>query len=432
MAAITARRRRIGPDESSAVRRHRPDYRLALFMGLIMMIGLVVMFAIGPQRARVLNTLNGADISDSYFFTRQAINLTVAVVVFAIASFISFEWVQKHSGKLLLVAIGSCLLLAFADLIGWGIAQETLGATRWFNFGFVSMQPSEFLKFGLLVFLAVFLGKRMKDGEQNDLHKTLIPFGVVAVAAITLVVIFQKDMGTGIALVAIMFTMLFAAQVRLKTLGIILAGLVVMMLLLIATAPHRMARMMTFAAGDDISVADAGGYHIANAKIAIGSGGMFGAGIGNSVQATGYLPEAINDSVFAIMGETFGFIGLVVVVLLFGALLLRLAHLVDRLPDYRMRLLAAGVFGWLASHVFINIAAMIGLAPLTGITLPLLSYGGTSMVFIAAALGLAFQVSRYTSHQSSSKLRETRYANPSSRRRVGRSRYASSSSSTRA
>ena len=181
---------------------------------------------------------------------------------------------------------------------------------------------------------------------------------------------------------------------------------------------------MTFVSGDSASsMANDANYHINHAKIAIGSGGLMGVGIGNSVQATGYLPEAINDSVFAIMGETFGFIGLVVILLLFLALLLRLLRMADHLPDTWMKLVVAGVFGWLASHVILNVAAMIGVFPLTGITLPLLSFGGTSMIFIAAALGLAFQLSRYTTHQAATK--ESHYENSRSRRGVGRTRYAS-------
>ena len=133
----------------------------------------------------------------------------------------------------------------------------------------------------------------------------------------------------------------------------------------------------------------------------IGSGGLLGLGIGKSVQATGYLPEAINDSIFAVMGETFGFLGLMAILALFTALLLSILRVSARLPDMRLRLAAAGVFGWVASHVIMNIAAMTGVAPLTGIPLPLLSYGGTSMMFIAAALGLVFQISRYYSDRKS-------------------------------
>jgi cell division protein FtsW len=175
--------------------------------------------------------------------------------------------------------------------------------------------------------------------------------------------------------------------------------------------------------GDNTTTDDAGAYHIQHAKIAIGSGGLFGVGIGNSVQATGYLPEAINDSVFAIMGETFGFIGLLALMAVFVALLLRLLKVMDHLVDIRLKLLVAGVFGWFGAHVILNIAAMIGIFPLTGITLPLLSFGGTSMIFITAALGLTFQLSRYTIHTS--RLKESTHEDSRSGRRVGRTRYAS-------
>jgi cell division protein FtsW (lipid II flippase) len=130
------------------------------------------------------------------------------------------------------------------------------------------------------------------------------------------------------------------------------------------------------------------------------------------------------------MGETFGFVGLTVILVLFTALLMRLLLIVDHLPDMWMKLVAAGVFGWLAAHVFLNVAAMIGVAPLTGITLPLLSFGGTSMIFIAGALGLAFQLSAYTVHNVQGK--EGRYENTSSRRGLGRPRYAGRRSFTRA
>jgi len=198
---------------------------------------------------------------------------------------------------------------------------------------------------------------------------------------------------------------------------------------LIFSAGHRIDRVTTFFQGDNTFVDDPGSYHIQHAKIAIGTGGLRGVGIGNSVQATGYLPEAINDSVFAILGETFGFVGLTAILTLFTVLLLRLLKVMDYLVDTRLKLLVAGVFGWFGSHVMLNVAAMIGLVPLTGITLPLLSFGGTSMIFITAALGLVFQLSRYTVH--SLKTKETSYEGSSSRRGVGRTRYTRSGGSPR-
>jgi cell division protein FtsW len=128
--------------------------------------------------------------------------------------------------------------------------------------------------------------------------------------------------------------------------------------------------------------------------------------------------------VFAIIGEIFGLVGVTIIIGLFTALLLRILRISDHLPDMSMRLVVAGIFGWLAAHIVLNIASMIGLVPLTGITLPLLSFGGTSMVFIAGALGLVYQLSQYTSHESLA-LKEASNENSSSRRGVGGSRYSS-------
>jgi cell division protein FtsW len=152
---------------------------------------------------------------------------------------------------------------------------------------------------------------------------------------------------------------------------------------------------------------------------------LFGVGIGNSVQATVYLPEAVNDSVFAIMGETFGFVGLITILGLFFALLIRVLRVASHIENPTSRILAAGVFGWLAVHVIMNVAAMIGLIPLTGITLPLLSFGGTSMIFISLILGLIFSLSRWTSFREFDDFKEDKNENSGSRRRVGRSRYSS-------
>jgi cell division protein FtsW len=180
---------------------------------------------------------------------------------------------------------------------------------------------------------------------------------------------------------------------------------------------------MTFLSGDTSNTEDSGSYHVAHAKMAIGTGGLMGVGIGNSVQATGYLPESINDSIFAIMGETFGFVGLVSVVVLFVILLLRLLNTAYFLHDKTGQILTAGVFGWVAAHVIMNIAAMTGLMPLTGITLPLLSYGGTSMLFIAFSLGLVYQLSSYTAHAPAKEEGESD-ENINSRRRFGRTHHA--------
>jgi cell division protein FtsW len=434
MRVVDQLKERAGEAAQVVVRRHRPDYQIALYMGLLMLLGLIIMYAIGPQRANVLNNAYNTDYySSTYFFIKQTTSLLLALGAFVALAAVPFTWIKKNAGKLLVAGLAACALLVVAgDMLHSGIAQCSLGACRWYNLGvFGSLQPAEFLKFGLLAFTAGFLGMRVQQGLVNDFHRTLVPLGVLVLVAVIFVIGIQKDMGTGISMLAIMASMMFVGGVS-KKIGLALVGAMLLLgVLMIIIAPHRVERVMTFLSGDASSSTDINdaNYHITHAKIAIGSGGLLGVGIGNSVQATGYLPEAINDSVFAIMGETFGFVGLAVILALFTALLLRLLKVTDHLTNIWMKLAVAGVFGWLAAHVILNVGAMIGVIPLTGITLPLLSFGGTSMIFIAGALGLAFQLSRYTIHGSVNKEKE--YENLGSRRGVGRPRYASGRGSSR-
>lgn len=429
---MIGRRRARGTAELSEIagqRAHRPDYQIILYIGLLMLIGLVIMYAIGPQRANVMNRVHGTDFyTDTYFAVKQVVSLGLAIGVFFIMSNIRFSWWKKNAARFLMVGLGLCVLLVLAGNILKidAIATNTLGAYRWFNLGPLgSFQPAEFLKLGVLLYFASFLGFRHQQGLLNNMEKTIIPLIAVGLVSLFFVVVIQKDMGTGVALGGIMAAIMMMSGINRKIGAKLLVGLVILGVLSIVIAPHRMERLTTFLRGDDHSQqADDNSYHIRNAMIALGTGGLFGRGIGNSIQATGYLPEAINDSVFAIIGETFGFFGVCIILGIFTMLLLRLLHIADRLPDPAMRLYVAGVFGWLVSHVALNVASMIGVIPLTGITLPLLSFGGTSMLFITGAIGLAFQLSRYTYHQPVNVNQEADREITSGRRRIGRARVA--------
>lgn len=411
------------------IRRHRPMYQIALYMGLLLMLGLVVMYALGPQRANVLNYAYGTHYDSNFFFNKQLVSVVIAVAAFAVCALLPLAWVNKYAKQIFFTGLVLCVLLVIMGaVLHLPIAKDTNGAYRWFYLGQLgSLQPSELLKYGVLVFLAGFLSKRVKQEKINDMQETLVPVAVLAGISLIVVVFLQKDLGTGMSLVAIIMAMLVVSGMNGKIIAKVLGAVLVLGVLMIAMSPHRIERVVTFLQGDSRRAAsqDDGDYHIQQARIAIGSGGLLGLGIGKSVQATGYLPEAINDSIFAVMGETFGFLGLMAILALFTALLLSILRVSARLPDMRLRLAAAGVFGWVASHVIMNIAAMTGVAPLTGIPLPLLSYGGTSMMFIAAALGLVFQISRYTSHKPLEEGSDGK--NLSGRRRFGRTRYASGS-----
>lgn len=411
------------------VRRHRPMYQIALYMGLLLMLGLVVMYALGPQRANVLNYAYGTHYDSNFFFNKQLASVIIAIAAFAVCALLPLKWFNKYAKQIFFTGLVLCVLLVIMGaVLHLPIAKDTNGAYRWFYLGQLgSLQPSELLKYGVLVFLAGFLSKRVKQEKINDMQETLVPVAVLAGISLIIVVFLQKDLGTGMSLVAIIMAMLVVSGMNGKIIAKVLGAVLILGVLMIAMSPHRIERVVTFLQGDSRRSAsqDDGDYHIQQARIAIGSGGLLGLGIGKSVQATGYLPEAINDSIFAVMGETFGFLGLMAILALFTALLLSILRVSARLPDMRLRLAAAGVFGWVASHVIMNIAAMTGVAPLTGIPLPLLSYGGTSMMFIAAALGLVFQISRYTSHKPLEEGSDGK--NLSGRRRFGRTRYASGS-----
>ncbi len=420
-------------------RSHRPNYMIALYAGLLMMVGLIVMYAIGPQRAELLNSLYNTDnYSSNYFFIRQ-VQYTLLAIFFVISMmFVPLKLLRDKSGWVLLLAIATSLILfLFGNVmeVSYGmensLADCKLGACRWIKVGPVSFQPAEFLKFGVLLFLSRFMAEKIQQGKINNLKESIIPVLLITVFVGMLVVFFQKDLGTGVALLAIIGSMWAVSGLSIKNSSIMLAGLALVMILSVALAPHRMARIETFLKGDEVSSSDKSSdsatYHARQARMALGSGYLFGVGIGNSVQAAGYLPEAINDSVFAIVGETFGFIGAVILILIFTALLWQIISMAKMLPDAWHKMIVAGVFGWLSAHVVINIASMTGVFPLTGITLPFLSFGGTSMVFVALAIGLVLHVSRYTIHKQIGE--EVTHESIHGRRRVGRTRYSNSSRS---
>ena len=415
--------------KSREQRRHRPDYMIIMCMGVLMLIGLVVMYAIGPQRANVMNAAYNGSYSATYFAFKQFVSLLLALGVFVALALVPFSTLKNQATKIMAAAIIASALLFLVGNVAHidTFAQATLGAYRWFNLGsFGGFQPSELMKFAVVIFMAVFLSSRYQQGKIDDLKETVYPMAGLLALLLLIVVVIQKDMGTGVSIAAAVVSMFIVSTMNWKILAKIAGVGVILGLLLVVLSPHRMERISTFfSSGNDVAVADErdNNYHIKNAMIALGTGGLFGRGIGKSIQATGYLPEAVNDSIFAIMGEIFGFAGTICIIGLFGILLFRILRIADQLPDMSMRIAAAGVFGWLLAHVVMNIASMIGLIPLTGITLPLLSFGGTSMIFMSGALGVVFQLSRYTNHKSVT-IKEDARADFGSRRRVGRTRYA--------
>jgi len=410
------------------MRKHRPDLLIGLMAAILALIGLIVIYAIGPGWANFRNSVYGTNYSENYYFMKQLISVALGVVVFVIFYKMPVKFVKKYGWVALVLGIvGSIVLFAVEKATngeGNAMVQCALGACRWFKIpGFGTFQPSELLKAGIVFYFAGILARRVKEGRV-DSPVSFVPIVLVFVVSMVFVVMDQKDMGTGLTILAIMAAIIVASGVKLRILAVV--GLLVAGSFGLAMAsPHRVERLKTFFGGGS----EAGNYHIDNALTAIGAGGLFGVGIGNSVQALGYLPESINDSVFAVMGETFGFVGLTLVILLFFVLIWRILRVAERLRDKEEMMIAVGVFGWIASHVIINIAAMTGIVPLTGITLPLLSAGGTSIVFVAMMLGVVVQLSRGAEREKV-KEREEEHEDFGRRGRVRGAHHASARGNT--
>ena len=402
------------------MRKHKSDLTILFTTIGLMILGLVVIYAIGPMRANVLNSTYGTDYDSNYFFLGQLRSVGLSLVAFFAAfKLIPYKYVKKFAKPFMIVALILSALLWVLSMAGSSLAKCELGECRWYNLGVVSFQPAELLKLALVIYLADFLARKKEEGTIGSWREFWLPLLIVCGLSLFLVVIAQGDLGTGVALIAIIFGTLLIAGVPAKQYLIMLALVLGVAVGAVATSTHRMERIHAWL--DTISGAASSDstYHIENAILAIGTGGIFGVGIGNSVQATGYLPESINDSVFAIMGETFGFVGLFLIILIFGAMLIRMLKVAEHTADPESRIFIVGVFAWTLAQVTVNIMAMTGLVPVTGITLPLLSYGGTSMVFIAFAIGLVLQLSCYTSREV------IKNEDISSRRGIRGSHYAS-------
>lgn len=390
----------LSTSSQAIVRKHRPDYYIVMYMVLLMMIGLVLIYAIGPQRVNLLNrSFDTNHYNQTYFFSKQVMSMVIALVAFVITAKVPLEKIKKHALLILAIGLGTgVFLFVFSKqpLYKLGLAQCSLGACRWLNLRFVTIQVAEIIKLSMVVFFAVFW-KFFADKQTLNKSSNLFYSAIIFCLAFVMIAVWQNDLGTSLSMVFILLAMLWSAGIKPQIMIIIAVLGLVGSAGFVMAKPHRRARVMTFLKGDNAEITDQT-RHIIQAKIAVGSGGIFGLGIGKSVQATGYLPEAINDSIFAIIGEVFGLFGCLVVVGLFAALVARLLKNVATSHDAFNRLLIVGAAAWVFSHFAINITSMLGIAPMTGITLPFLSYGGTSMIFVAAVLGLAFNASQFTAH----------------------------------
>ncbi|HYF96428.1 MAG TPA: putative lipid II flippase FtsW [Patescibacteria group bacterium] len=370
-------------NQQNAFRRHRPDYWLIIISLALLIIGVIVVYSISPGLAAAQN------ISENFYVAKQFIAIGLGLVAFIVMSMLPVTLLKRALKALIWLSV---IMIVAVQLLG----EEANGAYRWIQVGGFSFQVAELIKFTVIIWLASFLVDRMAKNDIESTNKTLKPL-LILVGIVGIVVAgIQSDLGSAGVIVAIIGIMGFAAGLPIKKIGLILSLITLVGILAISTTPYRRDRLTTFL--NPTSDCQNEGYQSCQALIAVGSGGVFGMGLANGVQAYGYLPEAANDSIFAILGEKFGFLGASAVIGLYAALFSRMRRIILRTSNPFSRLIVIGILAWLSVQAIINIGAMIGLLPLKGITLPLISYGGTSLLFIMAAIGVVFQISRYTSY----------------------------------
>lgn len=321
-----------------------------------------------------------------YYTLRQLIpGGIVGLACLCIFQMIPYRHWKRAALPLMIISF-VLLALIFIPEISYGAG----GARRWLKFGPISFQPSEILKLGFIIYLASWLDARRK--EVRSFSYGTMPFTLM-VSIVGIFLMMQPDFGTFGVIVATAGLLYFLGGSKISQMGGLIGFGLIACFFLIQIAPYRFNRILVFL---NPSFEPQGiGYQINQALIAIGSGGFWGLGFGRSLQKYNYLPEPMTDSIFAIFAEEMGFIGICVLLALFGFFFWRALIIARKAPDIFGRLLAMGLAAGIMIQVFVNMAAISGLLPLTGIALPFISYGGTSLVITMGMAGIILNISKY-------------------------------------
>ena len=357
------------------------DKTLLTIVMILLVFGLVMIASAGVIYSETR-------FADSYYFFKHQLIYGVLPGVFVLYLFskIDYHFWRKVSVPLFIVSV-IFLILVFVP----GIGSRIYGASRWIYLGPFSFQPSEMAKLSIIIYLAAWLESRGAN-RIKDMFEGFLPFlGIMGL--IGFLVMKQPDTGTLGIIVLSSFAIFFVSGASLWHI-ISFGGIgAVLLWILIKIEPYRLNRITSFLdpGADPRGI----GYQINQALLAVGSGGLFGVGLGHSRQKFNYLPEPVGDSIFAIVGEELGLLGAAFLVILFVLLAMRGIRIAKNSPDMFGRLMATGITVWITFQAFINISANIALVPLTGIPLPFISYGGTSLVFLMAGIGILLNISKY-------------------------------------
>ncbi len=377
--AKTKGRKRGGGRSRARAARLPAEYNMLLTATLCLLaLGAVMVFS-ASSTTRILS--NGG-LSDSAFYLKRTLVFgAIGLLIMHLTARHGLEAVRRLTPAIL----GISFFLLFAVLFGGSTVN---GASRWIGPSFIQLQPSELAKVALVLYGADLLARKPKRARTLE---GLMPF-LIVVGAATLLIVAEPDLGTAMTIAFAIAATLVAAGMRIRDLALIAAGLAFFGLLMTVIEPYRMARLTGFLNPG----ADAGGagFQAAQAKIALGSGGIFGVGIGNGVQKAYYLPEAHTDMISAVIGEELGMVGIFGVIGLFGLFGYAGLQVAKKAKDSYGKLLVAGLTSLVLVQATINLFAVMGLAPLTGVPLPFVSYGNSSLLATLFAVGLILNVAR--------------------------------------
>ena len=357
-----------------------PDYPFLAVVFILTVFGLAML-------ASASSNLGKIQFNDSYYYLKHQIEfgLSLGILGFLVGYFVPFSFWKKIAFPMLLISIAT-LALVFTRF-----GAEINSTDRWLRLGPLSFQPAELVKLIYIIYLAAWLSNAKLKRDQ-DLQNGLLPFAIVS-GIIGLLLVLQPATSTVAILLLSGLTVYFVSGAPIKYIAAMIAIGAAAIALLVFITPYRMARITGFL--HQSANQQGQNYQVNQAQIAIGSGGLFGVGYGQSATKTGYLPAVIDDSIFAVVGEELGFVGACALIALFCMFTFRLFWIAKQTGDRFGKLLLIGFGTVIAFQAFVNMASISGVIPLTGVPLPFVSYGGTALAVFLTMSGIAANVSQY-------------------------------------
>lgn len=371
----------------------RLDLGIIISFIILSIIGVIMVYSASMVPASKGSLTNGTPIEANYFMKRQFIFfiLSVCIILF-ISMYFNIKMLRNASTQKFLI-VGTFALLILTLLIG----KDVNGSRNWINLGLFSLQSSEFLKLVAIFYLSFILDKKLTNNQDYKLKNIVPPLGILGVGLV--LVLMQGDLGGTLLTVAIIVAILMYSDIKNKIKIQILTITSIPVILYIfytlvfdSKNLYRMKRIKVVL--DPFKYENSDGYQLTNALVSISNGGVFGRGLGNGILKLGYLPEPHTDFIFTVISEELGLIGVLLILLMYGFIIFKGFIYANKTRNHFYKLICVGVVSYLFMQVFVNIGGVSGLIPLTGVTLPLLSYGGSSMLSISIALGILLAVIR--------------------------------------